>query len=1306
MNPLPQMAVLGVLALLSLAPAFGQRTYDCGNLNQRACSHADWERVNMVAGDNRACEHDLTNQDGTCVNKSRNNYGTRNSYWTGWALENQTSGIGKDAPINFITWPTSHNAYSNSTQGLGSPLYTNHVLSITDQLNGGARMLELDPKFYAMFSVPLGFPISDGAVRLCHASNTALCGLPGYGNRLFGFALKEIADWVDANPGQVVYLKLDNDRAIGNKIEEVYDEVGRYLGDRVYRVPAGGQRRWPTLSEILKAGKSILVVQHNEPGHMTSPFVWKAIGLVQEDNHPKDQNFDACTAYDGLDPVQRGLTRPTSWWDVAEGRAKTNTGDADTGMLWEEEVAKAAKCGVASIGLDFIHSLDSTYNVSQRSTPDRRMAAMIWSWAENDWGRNGPASLNAEGRWSSVPASTAFSVACAMKREYASPLQDRNWRITVAEVPWNVDLGNMQCSREFGETWEFAAPENGFQNTALAKVALGRRVWLRYTTVNVPNLTVSASSLVFRMNPGGLPPAPQTLVIGATPGTVVGSKFDPALPLIYNLPANALAQGTYALAVGLPATVSNLAPGEYTGRLDLGITNQGVNIPVRLIVKAAPRMTAAAEPAVSPQGRRVLLRLELNGGQQIAGDYKVYRLTNGTSNESGLQTVVGGSVTSTGNTSAGAKPEVTNLPLGTHWYVASYGGNERNLEASSEPFQVTITPRILPSPSAVEMRFTPGAGLPLQDVPLTGLGANPRASSPCGWLKAAISGTTLRLATTDSVRNLPVGPTTCQVTVTDALSAQGLGSLVLPVTVIVQTTLTRQPGGEITLLGENSAAREITLGTGSGTPVDVWFATSAPWLVVEPLATMKAPGAFRLVASGQALPVGRHTATVTFFSASAPELRIPVVFDRVKATVVSTRPANQPFVVDGVQYKGTTSFVWAPGSLHTLVMNTTTANGERNVPRAWATPTLVQAGGQLQFAALPGGGEVKGGFDTFYQLLPQSSTGGAVRFSPMGPSSDGYLPAGTAATVEAMPFPSHSFVDWIGSVTSTERRVNVVMDSPKTLMARFSPYELTEVTISANAPGMAATVDGVTVRLPQVFRWERGSRHWVTVGWTVGWAPGARFQFQKWSTGPGVTQTIEVGATPLQVNAIYQAEYLVAVTPSPAAGGTVSGGGWYASGSIATLQVTPANGYRFSGYSGDVRSTEANHATRVTGPLTITANFTSAGGAILTLLPPGAATNGPGQEHRLVPFVLSNVGLSAAIDARITGISVIQVVEGSGTVAVAMPMPVGFGDIAPSTTVMRQVLISWPATATRVAFTVSYQAANASKGNVTLTLNR
>jgi hypothetical protein len=1306
MNPLPRLAGLGILALLSVAPAMGQRTYDCGNLNQPACGHSDWERVNMVAGDNRACEHDLANVDGTCRNIRRNTSAIRNPFWAGWALENQTLGIGKDVPINFITWPTSHNAYSTSAQGFGSDLYTNHAISMTDQMNAGARMLELDPKRYLMLALPTQIPISDVAIRLCHASSVLLCVAPGYGNRLFGFALKEIADWVDANPGQVLYIKLDNDRAIGGRIQEIYDEVQRYLGHRVYTVPDGGFRRWPTLGEIRAAGKSIIVVQHNTPGDVATKWVWKAIGLVQQDNHPKDQDFDNCKAYDGMDQIQRGATSPLTWWDVAEGRAKTNTGNADTGLLWEENVRKATRCGVASIGLDFINALNSSYNIKRSTEPDRRMAAMIWSWAENDWGRGGPAVMNAEGRWNSVAANNVYPVACAVKRVPASTIQDREWRITAAEIPWNQALANEQCVREFGSNYEFGAPENGYQNRFLYELAGGRRVWLRYSNVNVPNLTVSTTSLVFRMNPGGPRPAPQNVLIAAAPGTVIGSKFDPNLPLEYNLPANALEEGTYLLSVGMPENVSNLAPGIYDGQLDLGITNQGITIKVRLIVKAAPQITVITDPAVAAQGQQVVITVRLTNGQQITGPFKIYRTVNAEGIPTPFDTAAAGQIQQDGATGGVAKFDVRDLPFGTNTYVADYAGNAFNLGANSEPFQVTITPRIVANPAAVVLQYSAGGSLPAQPVTFTGLGANPQATASCDWLKLGWNGNTLVVATGDGVRTLPVGPTNCTVTVRDSLTQQGLGSLQLPVTVYVQTTLTLQPDREMTLLGEDSAAGDVQLGTASETPVDVTFTANVPWLLVQPLDGLQAPGAFRIVVDGRSLAVGQHRGDVTFSSTSAASRVLRVVFDKVRPTVVTTEPAGLPFVVDGKPYVGTASFLWAPNTVHQFTSNTVTQNGVRNTPKDWVSGSTVQPGTQFQLTAQANGGQVMARFHTFYYLTINGTPGGAVRFNPYHPESDGYFAAGSTVEVEAMPQPGNEFVEWLGTFPSKNRVFSFTMNNPVSLIAQFRQLEATPVSIAANVGGATAVVDGVVTPLPAEFRWAPGSVHTIAAGEVVGGEKGTRDVFLLWSNGGGQTQTITTPPEPLALTATYGRSFLVTVTPSPAAGGTVGGSGWYTEGLPAMLTATPYAGYLFSGFSGDLTTTESTPMVRVMRPMNIVANFTPAGDAVLKLVPYGARTDGPGKGQRVVPFLMSNAGPGAAVGARITGISGIRVMAGSGVVRAASTMPVSFGGIAPGAAATGSVVFDWPATATRVQFSVSYQSDNGAPGIATFNLFR
>jgi hypothetical protein len=238
--------------------AEAQRTYDCGNLGQRVCKWTDWERYNMRWGDHK-CDADLEERDGRCVNKTRMTR-DRETGWLGWALNEQLYGISRNQPINRIAWLGAHNAFSNYQQGFGNPVYTNHFYSVTDQLNMGVRHLELDPHFYGVAD-----PV-DREVRLCHSGLAAVCLVPGYGTRLFGFLLREIGQWLKANPEEVIVLKLNEkniDAFSGAGVGEMYSLLERYLGEMAYR-PIVGYTRWPTVAEIRGVRKQVVIMQHDQ----------------------------------------------------------------------------------------------------------------------------------------------------------------------------------------------------------------------------------------------------------------------------------------------------------------------------------------------------------------------------------------------------------------------------------------------------------------------------------------------------------------------------------------------------------------------------------------------------------------------------------------------------------------------------------------------------------------------------------------------------------------------------------------------------------------------------------------------------------------------------------------------------------------------------------------------------------------------------------------------------------------------------------------------------------------------------------
>jgi uncharacterized repeat protein (TIGR02543 family) len=67
--------------------------------------------------------------------------------------------------------------------------------------------------------------------------------------------------------------------------------------------------------------------------------------------------------------------------------------------------------------------------------------------------------------------------------------------------------------------------------------------------------------------------------------------------------------------------------------------------------------------------------------------------------------------------------------------------------------------------------------------------------------------------------------------------------------------------------------------------------------------------------------------------------------------------------------------------------------------------------------------------------------------------------------------------------------------------------------------------------------------------------------------------------------------YILSATALPSAGGTVTGSGTYDSGTNVTLTATPAAGYTFSGWSGDISGTSASTSVAMTMSKSVTANF-------------------------------------------------------------------------------------------------------------------
>lgn len=459
---------------------------------------------------------DLVAPPGTCINETRRQPTATavQGSWTYWALTNQRE-LAKQEPLNWVTQIYTHNAYNAVADGYPFP---NHEYSMTDQLRMGARVLALDVHWY------------NNRLRLCHGQPDQF-GCAALDRFLDG-ALKELADWLAANPDEVVIIDLEDylyDR------ESTFDHLlATYLGDVVYRgadLPAhladgpstsnvrgtvNGSMvtatRWPTLQEMRAMNKQVIIV-----GNDASEWTWhgSATGGGKASHLPlaADGGLDGCLLGEGLYDTPIDLSTPgDKFISVYEARSLLDP-FAFPGLLNRMMVADLATCGASYVGLDMLQATETTADnicIAERdrvleatgnsalaaiafeecASSHRRLTSFVWSWGPGDRGQNGSyAALSmGDGRWHSTSTGN-YHYACASPRtgdpaSWPAP-HEETWRVTEAAGPW--DEGEETCIREFGdEGLVFVVPINGRQNEQLRAAASaaglgnGDAVWLDY----------------------------------------------------------------------------------------------------------------------------------------------------------------------------------------------------------------------------------------------------------------------------------------------------------------------------------------------------------------------------------------------------------------------------------------------------------------------------------------------------------------------------------------------------------------------------------------------------------------------------------------------------------------------------------------------------------------------------------------------------------------------------------------------------------------------------------------------------------
>ena len=193
------------------------------------------------------------------------------------------------------------------------------------------------------------------------------------------------------------------------------------------------------------------------------------------------------------------------------------------------------------------------------------------------------------------------------------------------------------------------------------------------------------------------------------------------------------------------------------------------------------------------------------------------------------------------------------------------------------------------------------------------------------------------------------------------------------------------------------------------------------------------------------------------------------------------------------------------------------------------------------------------------------SAGGTV-------SGGGTFAAGSSQTVTATANSGYSFVNWTenGSVVSTSASYTFTLNSNVTLVANFTPVAIHDC-------GQCLT---------QCRR--HGQRRWHICGGqfaTVTATANSGYSFVNWTANGSVVSTSASYTFTLNSNVTLVAnfapvQYTIAVSASPSAGGTVSGGGTFAAGSSRTVTATANSGYSFVNWTQNGSRSAHPQATR------------------------------------------------------------------------------------------------------------------------------
>ena len=461
-------------------PAFS--TVTCGAFGQPPCN-PNW------AGVWNWCDRGLVVIGSTCQNapeplspeyrRWRPDVTSFSESQTARALSLQRK-LGGSQPFNHVAWLGAHNSYNTAQESQGSGLAGwQHSFSLTDMLRMGIRFIDLDVHADAT-----------SHIQVCHTLSKMACPI---GSRPLAYALREIRDWLVANPSEFVFIYVQPEW-VDSRAQEValifYNELTEEFLSRLELNQLRGDTssRFPSVNRLRAYGRQVLIYGAYIPmpgsgwpsGEALSVDLHGSWPWWTDNGQSSIKNF--WTSTEARQACEWKVLDPTSGWantyqplppHPTDDRFYSFSGDSSQEpVFWSaspEHVRRAQECNV-SVGLDPVgQSGFGPFRDFQEL-----MTASLWSWdtgQPDNWQEEDCAELRSNGRWNDVRCDSQKRFAC---RNLNAPL---DWQLSATAGTWS------QNTERCPSGYVFSVPRDGAQNAALTRAlaASGQTsVWLAY----------------------------------------------------------------------------------------------------------------------------------------------------------------------------------------------------------------------------------------------------------------------------------------------------------------------------------------------------------------------------------------------------------------------------------------------------------------------------------------------------------------------------------------------------------------------------------------------------------------------------------------------------------------------------------------------------------------------------------------------------------------------------------------------------------------------------------------------------------